>query len=195
MRSFLLSCVVLVVASGCASTRTFDAPTSLSEVNQILDDQRAELRLTDGAWLRVYDVQVGPDSTTFFRILPAFGEISRDLTALPTDLVLQIALRSDNGIGTGALVGAVPGGVLVGAGTIGFLGTIGETNTDAQWARFFSAVAVGGGVLISGIGALVGGIAGSAVEPGQRMTVYDWPVAQYLTDTPGEARPPESPQP
>jgi len=164
--------LVLAVASGCVSSRVPDErPRTLSEVNEQLDDRWARIRRTDGRFLdRLEDVQVGPDTTTYYH------RFEQERRVLPTDSVRTVQIQT--GSGGGFMAGAAPGlaAAFMGAGIAAVHS--GDDNSGATAAGIVGVALVGGGLLVGLVGGTIGAIVGNATGDEEWSTVYRAPVTQ-----------------
>jgi hypothetical protein len=171
---------------GCtAPKQAARAPTSLTEVNRALADTRATIVWRSGESLeKATYVRVNPDSVHYRRYThPGGGKSSRWARGPLTQIqettqsraieeVRWIQTEGRNGTGEGAIIGAFPGVVLSGVGTISSLDCSGRLSCS------LGAAAVIYGVVIGAVGAAIGAIIGGIVtQEGQ--VVYVGPVERY----------------
>lgn len=167
--------LLLLLLGGCASSRVPDErPRTLTEVNEQLDERWARIRRTDGRLLKgLENVQVGPDSTTFYH---RFDQVHR---TLPTASVRTVQIRGDTGSGTGFLTGAAPGiAVSFMGGALAVTHSGGESIGSGIAAALGLAMAAGGAV-VGLVGGTIGAIVGGNPEEDDWVTIYEGPITIY----------------
>lgn len=167
--------LALVVAGGCASSHVPDErPRTLTEVNEQLGERWARIAKTDGRRIEhVENVQVGPDSTTFYH------RFDQEHRALPTASIRTVQIRSGSGAGDGFLTGAAPGIAAVFMGGAIAVAHSGEENSGPNVAALAGLTLVGGGLLAGLVGGTIGAVVGDATIEEEWITVYRRPVSRY----------------
>lgn len=167
--------LALVAASGCAGSRVPDErPRTLTEVNEQLEERWARIARTDGRRIEhVENVQVGPDSTTFYH------RFDQEHRSLPTDSIRTVQVRGRTGAGGGFLTGAAPGIAVVFMG-----GAIAVTHSGGESIGSGIAAAMGlamaaGGVVVGLVGGTIGGMIAGTPNEDDWVTVYEGPVTRY----------------
>lgn len=159
-----MRCILLVLAlclAGCAGSGTIsqEPPTTLADVNRLLENREVRIERMDGTFISTYDVTVAPDSTRF---------ASRSgPPVLPTDAVRRITYERDR---------ISPGGGAMGGAAIGatFIGLAMLSEGEASPLAF----AIGG--VFVGTGAVVGLLVGMLENVGEQERVaYEGPASQY----------------
>lgn len=168
----LVGFFVVVVLGGCATSRVPDErPRTLTEINEQLAERWARIRHTDGRPLdRLEDVQVGPDSTTYYH------RFEQEHRALPTDSVRTVQVQT--GGGGGFIAGAAPGLAAAFMGT-GIAAVHSGDDTPGATAAVVGIALVGGGLLAGLVGGTIGAIVGGATSDAEWSTVYRGPVTKY----------------
>lgn len=159
-----MRCILLVLAlclAGCAGSGTIsqEPPTTLADVNRLLENREVRIERMDGTVISAYDVTVDRDSTRF---------ASRSgPPVLPTADVRRITYERDR-ISPG---GGAMGGAAIGATFIGLALLSTESPTPLEL--------VGGGVIVVA-GAVLGLLVGMLDEAGEQERVaYEGPASQY----------------
>ena len=153
--------LALVAASGCAGSR-------------VPDERWARIARTDGRRIEhVENVQVGPDSTTFYH------RFDQEHRSLPTDSIRTVQVRGRTGAGGGFLTGAAPGIAVVFMG-----GAIAVTHSGGESIGSGIAAAMGlamaaGGVVVGLVGGTIGGMIAGTPNEDDWVTVYEGPVTRY----------------
>ena len=165
--------LVFAVAGGCATSRVPDErPRTLTEINEQLEERWARIGHTDGRLLdRLEDVQVGPDSITYYHRFEQEGR------ALPTDSVRTVQIQT--GGGGGFITGAAPGLAAAFMGTGIAAVHSGDDTPGASAAAISGLALVGGGLLAGLVGGTIGAIVGGATSDEEWRTVYRAPVTKY----------------
>ena len=174
-----LSLVVLVLASGCVSSRlTGSAPTTLISVNQALSGEEAVVVLTDSTQIEARDVHVGRSWTVFGDREARDSVETGGVASVHVLARLGANERALKGAGVGARIGAIPGVVL----TLVGLGAVSTQETNGYGPLIAVIIVLGGGVAVSGgaaIGAGTGAAAGSLSAPRVPVVLYRAPLSRY----------------
>lgn len=167
--------LALALGSGCASSRIPDAPPqTLREVNQQLDGRWARIQQTDGRRIeRLADVQVSPDSTTFYH------RMEQRQRTLPTRSVQAVQVRGTTGARTGSIMGMVPGIAVAFLGGGAALSNSRDEGYSAGLATAFGLAMVAGGVTLGILGGASGAILGDVASDDEWLTIYEGPVERY----------------
>jgi hypothetical protein len=169
-----------VLVSGCAGTAVLPAPTTLERVNAQLADRPARIVLaSEGSrTLAVRGVVVGVVSTTFT------GRLSGEPSSIPTALVAQVLVleRPGGGGKTGALIGTLPGLLIVGYGAFDYARSKARGTADWGSIALWLGAAIGLPTAIAGMGA--GALIGYAIEGQREREVYRGPVERYGSTPP-----------
>lgn len=177
MRPTLLLCALLL--TGCTASRSpFDGranqpPVALADVNQRL--ARGQFRIERPGYVQPLEARhilIEVDSL-IFRAPDALAN-----TAVPITEVGRIYARQRIGVGEGALVGALPGVLLVTGVAVAYGGCNG-------WDCFGALIFGGAGVALAGLGALTGALVGTGYSSDWEV-VYLGPAAR---DAPARAAP------
>ncbi len=180
MRCLLLFALALL--TGCTSSSFLGdpvepyqdvlegAPPELVAFNRPLRRGSFTVVLTDSTRIRnVENIALGME-TTRYRIR------GKQSTYLPTATVERVVKRKGLGAGRGAVFGAIPGAVIGAAGLVTLLGGGNEDLGDRVAVAEIAGIA---GVTVALVGAMLGGVGGSAF-PGRERVVYQAPLDRYL---------------
>ena len=176
MRAFLL--LSALALTGCATSRaptTPFPPTTLQEVNAILESRLALVTLEDGTEVRAY-ARVGPMHTVLSR--RAVAEAGSGEGLVPTSAIVHIAVddsptESQGAIG-GTIVGMVPGGIMVLSGF-----SVYATSNCREFCVDGVAL-ISMGAFLAQLGAGLGREAGAAIGRQKHfVVVYKAPVTRY----------------
>ncbi len=176
MKLFLIT--ALLVLTGCTSTGsvTTQAPRSLAQVNDAVG--RGQFRIVRPGY-------AAPLTADRMRMTQDRVEYrSRETGAwssVATETVSRIEKRQRYGVGEGMLVGAVPG-ILLATGGLVSIAAEDCDDSEAYLCGLAGAIALGVGVPLAALGALVGAGLGSRYSDTYEV-VYAGPVERYLTQT------------
>ena len=169
MARLLALAAILVLASGCASSRLPVHPSAtLDEVNTAIEGQAARVALLDGRDVEATSVQLAEDRTTV--VLGGTG----DTLSVPTDSLAHVAVGIPRSrlefLGRSTAIGAAPGLVMTGAGLAWMIADL--QRNDLYFPSLGPLV-----VTVTGVFVLVGGTAaglfhGLVIDPTEWIVVY-----------------------
>lgn len=151
-RSFLMLLIGLCFTCGCASNHSIDSLQSqeqLQRLNMAVAGRKARLLLQDGTTLKVSQLNVGSEQTSFFT------KDSSERRLIPTTDIVQITVKR---VGRGALQGL---GIGLGAGFLIGLAIAAPDTGDSvsnEVDEFFT-----GSITVPVLGIVAGTLAGAQV--------------------------------
>ena len=162
---------VLVLATGCAASRTPVATSPVELAATVLDGEVATVHLADGSSYVAVDVELEVDRTTF-RVRETGATRS-----VPTDSLAEVAVLVRRGrlslIGRSTLVGMAPGLAVTGGGLAWMIAEL--QGADYYLPPIGPLLVMTGGVLLIVAGTASGVIHGATTPRKRWQTIYRRP--------------------
>ena len=170
---------LLVMLTGCATSRPAAPPATLAEVNAVLDGATVQIVFTDGTQVPEAEwVRVGDSVTEYSTTLSGWTTGHSRPTA-EVAWILMVETRS--GSMSMALLGALPGALMA----AGVARSRPEVESDApsirrETADFVRALGIATGVGIAVLGAAWGNSLQARASGSRYSVIYEGPVERYV---------------
>lgn len=187
--------LLLAVLSGCAAPRaalpTSALPGTLGDVNADLRGAVVQIDFADGSSIaRAERVRVREVVTEY--TAERMGGPTQQ--SVPTADVVRITVVSGRASGArGALVGALPGGLLALGSALALSDPSEEASLEDVVTGLLASLALVAGVGLAVVGGAVGAAAQGNRAPGRYVVLYHGPVDRYLSAPDSTVSPPSDP--